>query len=124
MDRFGDRLAELRQDRQLRQKDIADYLHVSCGTISNYECGNHDPDIDTLVKLASYFNVSLDYLVGVTKSKIPIACFAANYVENLSLAELLDQILQLNDEHRRVIATTVAAFAFKEMVQNQKRSGL
>lgn len=121
MERLGDRLAELRQDRQLRQKDIADYLHVSSGTISNYECGNHLPDIVTLTKLAHYFNVPLDYLVGDIPSRIPLSYFAGNYVDNTSFSEILDQMSQLSNNNRRILASIISALALKDMVQTKNR---
>ncbi len=55
---FGEKLYRLRVERGIYQKQLAAYLHVSVGTISNYENGIHSPDLKTLSKLASYFRVS------------------------------------------------------------------
>lgn len=49
---FGEILAELRQDRNLTQKDLAKYLHVSPGTVSNYENNIHLPDLEKILILA------------------------------------------------------------------------
>lgn len=59
-------LTSLRQERGIYQKEIAVYLKVSVGTISNYEKGIHQPDLDTLCRLADFFGVSTDYLLGRT----------------------------------------------------------
>lgn len=46
MGKFGEKLAELRQDHKMTQRALAQRLHVTSGTISNYENGNHLPDVD------------------------------------------------------------------------------
>ena len=59
-----ERLALLRQIKGIRQKELALYLHVTVGTVSNYENGIHQPDLITLCKLADYYEVTTDYLLG------------------------------------------------------------
>lgn len=66
MAEFGELIAELRQDRGLTQKQLGKILSVSTGTISNYEKGVHYPDLEKLVALADYFQVSTDYLLRRT----------------------------------------------------------
>ncbi|MGN0990008.1 MAG: LexA family protein [Candidatus Ventricola sp.] len=63
------RLRDLRQSQGLSQKVIADYLGCSTVVYSRYETGSREPSMDTLTRLADYFNVSIDYLTG--KSDIP-----------------------------------------------------
>lgn len=66
---FAQRLKELRHDRKkITQDMLANDLQVSKTTISNYETGYSMPDIETLIRIATYFNVSTDYLLGRTKS--------------------------------------------------------
>ena len=64
MAQFGEILAELRQDRGLTQRDLAKLFFVTPGTISNYEKGRHLPDAERLIKIADYFSVTTDYLLG------------------------------------------------------------
>lgn len=47
---------------RLTQKELSNKLNISVKNLSNYEVGRTEPDISTLIKLADYFNVSLDYL--------------------------------------------------------------
>ena len=68
MSKFGVRLKELRQMNKLKQTDLAEILNVTYRAIQNYEAGNREPNIDKLVFLADYFNVSIDYLVGRTNA--------------------------------------------------------
>lgn len=62
----GERLSELRKDYGLNQKQMADILSVSKNTISLYERNKMSPNDDVKVKIAKLFNVSLDYLYGIT----------------------------------------------------------
>ena len=63
------RLRDLRLNQGISQKVIADYLGCSTVVYSRYETGSREPSMDTLMRLADYFNVSIDYLTG--KSDIP-----------------------------------------------------
>lgn len=66
---FSTRLASLRKERNLTQYSLAENLGFSRGQISNYEQGSREPDQDTLLKIADFFDVSVDYLLGRTKIK-------------------------------------------------------
>lgn len=61
---FGTRFKELREERGLNQSDIAKELGVIKQAISNYEKNDREPEFADLVKIANYFNVSIDYLLG------------------------------------------------------------
>jgi len=63
---FSQRLKMLRQEAGLTQKELAEKLGVSRGTIGMYEIGQRDPDTETLRKLSDIFGVSIDYLLGKT----------------------------------------------------------
>ncbi|WP_349292567.1 helix-turn-helix domain-containing protein [Thermoanaerobacterium butyriciformans] len=63
---FKDRLKELRKELKKDRYEIAKFLNVSYSTIAKYESGVRSPDKETLDKLANYFNVSVDYLLGRT----------------------------------------------------------
>ncbi len=58
------KLRELRKERNLRQRDVAEQVGVSAQSYGYYENGINKPDPDMLVKLADFFGCSLDYLVG------------------------------------------------------------
>ena len=60
----GERLSDLRKDRGLTQKDLAKIIGVSENSISMYERNLNSPDDKIKVKIAKYFNISLDYLLG------------------------------------------------------------
>ena len=62
------RIKELRQSRKITQLKMAMDLNMSQNTISRYENGEREPGIIELIKIADYFNVSVDYLIGRTDS--------------------------------------------------------
>ena len=63
----GKRIKDLRQQLGLTQADLADKVGFTSQTVSNWESGLREPDIDALVKLSSLFSVSLDYLLSGKK---------------------------------------------------------
>ncbi|MBQ8249055.1 MAG: helix-turn-helix transcriptional regulator [Clostridia bacterium] len=60
------RIRDLREDSDLKQKDIAAYLNINQNTYSQYETGVRWLPLEALVKLADYYGVSTDYLLGLT----------------------------------------------------------
>lgn len=66
------RLKALRTERGISQDDLAILLGCSQSTINNYENGKHEPDINMLISMARYFNVSVDYLIGNTEIRTPL----------------------------------------------------
>ena len=63
------RIKDLREDMDLTQQKIADYLHIKQNTYSQYENEHRQIPIDILIKLARYYDTSIDYLVGETNEK-------------------------------------------------------
>ncbi|MED4840262.1 helix-turn-helix transcriptional regulator [Weizmannia sp. CD-2023] len=63
---FGKRLSALRKQKGLSQYELADKLGYSRGQIANYEQGKREPDYETLQKIADFFDVTTDYLLGRT----------------------------------------------------------
>lgn len=58
------RIRDLREDSDKKQLELANYLHIQRNTYSDYETGKINIPIDQLIKIADFYNVSLDYLVG------------------------------------------------------------
>ncbi len=62
---FATRLKELRNERQLSMKQLAKMINVTDGAISNWENDVNEPKISYLIRLAEFFHVSADYLLGL-----------------------------------------------------------
>jgi transcriptional regulator with XRE-family HTH domain len=63
---FSQRLQQLRKDANLKQSDLAKILNTTQRRISHLESGRIEPDLNTLIDIAKYFSITLDYLVGVS----------------------------------------------------------
>ncbi|MDE6454312.1 MAG: helix-turn-helix domain-containing protein [Dysosmobacter sp.] len=66
MVKIAERLKALRKERKLRQSDVAKLLGIGVRTYQYYEGDEHRPDYEMLIKLADFFGVSTDYLLGRT----------------------------------------------------------
>ena len=71
------RIRDLREDRDLRQRDVAEFLQCTQVSYSHYELGKRDIPTDVLLRLAEYYGTSTDYLLGRTDVKEPYP--AANH---------------------------------------------
>ncbi len=65
------RIRDLREDRDLTQAQIAELLKIHQTTYSDYELGNLNVPIDIFIKLAQFYNTSIDYLAGMTDNPNP-----------------------------------------------------
>ena len=66
------RIQDLRIDSDLSQKKIGEILHISQRSYSHYETGSRNIPIEMLIRLADYYDTTIDYLVGRTDNKEPI----------------------------------------------------
>ena len=64
------RIRDLREDRDLFQREVAEILNCSQRVYSNYELGQRDIPTDVLIRLADYYGVSIDYLLGQTNNPV------------------------------------------------------
>ena len=63
------RIKDLRIDHDYTQDDVAALLNVKCGVYRRYEVGSRDITIEVLIKLSKLYNVSTDYILGLTKDR-------------------------------------------------------
>jgi len=69
---FNVRLKQLRQKHKLTQSELANILGLKPTAISNYESKRNEPSFDKLIALSRYFDVSCDYLLGVSDAYLPV----------------------------------------------------
>lgn len=75
-------LAKLRKEKNLNQSELAQIFNVNQNTVSRWEKGTREPDMGTLIELAKYFDVSVDFLLGNTIVRTPIATTAAHMYDS------------------------------------------
>lgn len=67
--KYNERIREIREDNSFTQQHIADYLNVGQRTYSDYESGKTRIPVDNLLKLAQFYDVSMDYITGASNQK-------------------------------------------------------
>ena len=65
------RIKDLREDNDITQKELAEYLHIKQNTYSQYENGQRQLPLDVLIALAKFYNTSTDYILGLTAETKP-----------------------------------------------------
>lgn len=65
---FPERIKKARKDADLTQTEVADELKISKGTVSKYETGKLEPDLEKLAALANLYDITIDWLLGIGKS--------------------------------------------------------
>lgn len=69
MEKFAQRIKELRNEKKRTQSDMAAFLGIKVRAYQYYESGTHYPEVPNLMKLADYFDVTTDYLLGRSDSR-------------------------------------------------------
>ena len=106
---IGERLKQLRIKNGLKQQELADMFGLSSGTISFYESEQRKPDIDFIVAIAKYFDVSTDYLLGLTNAidKENIDISKVTGLNDFSLTILEQSLKETNNAAAEVIDTVL-----------------
>lgn len=117
--KFGSILRELREEKDLSQVDLAKKLNITSQSLSQYELSKRMPDIEMINRLADFFNISVDYLLGRTNVEdqegIPVMETSYEYyaskgilkeISNLSFESLEDleayiKLLKMRDMQKR-----------------------
>lgn len=68
---YGNRLKQLRKDKNLTIKQLSNKLELGISTYASYETESRNPTIDTLIKLANFHETTIDYIIGLSDNPIP-----------------------------------------------------
>ena len=104
MNLFPQRLRQLRARNGTRQSTLAKFLYRSPSTISNYENGVNSPDLETLVRIADFYGVSVDYLLGRTDYPALPDCLPDVIHGKYTVGRFLDLLGQLPESDREALA--------------------
>ncbi|MFP4372460.1 MAG: HD domain-containing phosphohydrolase [Halanaerobium sp.] len=111
MQEFSSRLKKIRKSRKLSQKDLAEDLGYARTTIANYEQNTRIPSLETILEIADYFNISLDYLLGRTKIK--------NTFQDLILDKIQTPVLLIEPESAKIIDFNKAALNYYNYTKSE-----
>lgn len=94
-------IRDLREDHDLRQKDVADYLNIAQQTYSNYENGNREIPIEIVIQLSRFYKVSTDYLLGAENGYLGSSNLERPYLGDITMHDVMYDIQKLNTKERR-----------------------
>lgn len=84
---LGQKLKSLREEKKLKQPDVANHLNITRQNYSSYENNRSQPPIDTLREIALFFNVSSDYLIGISDNRNPVEIYSANNINGSNVVQ-------------------------------------
>ena len=99
------RLRDLREDADKTQQEIADYLGTSAQHYGKYESGKAEIPLERAVMLAKYYNVSLDYIAGISSSRHPLTSDSSFS----PIGILSDKITRLSDNEKQAVKDTLSS---------------
>lgn len=116
---IGDILKELRLKRQLTSEQLCERLGIKGSSYRNYERNDRKPDYDTLVKLADFYGVSTDYILGRPNAKAPKDPF--DEIETIDEMEkdLIKEWLNLDEKSRKSFLDVLRKIVIKEEARNK-----
>lgn len=102
-------LAELRKQHHLSQQKLADILHISQQSVYKYENDITSPDIETLIRMADYFNTSVDYLVEYTDISHKIEPVQQTMLNSEEL-NLIEKYRYLTPYHKKIVSMVIDGY--------------
>ncbi len=112
---FNLRLKQLRQHHKLTQSELASILGLKPTAISNYESKRNEPSFDKLIALSKYFDVSCDYLLGISDAYLPVG----GEVLDKDIVDFFNLYQQLNTETVGDLKSYVQYLIYKQEQKNQ-----
>jgi len=124
---LGKRIKSLRYEANLTQEQFGKIFGLAKSTVSQYESGSSRPDDELKKKFATYFNVSLDWLLGLTDERHSVNMvketqvkYEAKSTSNPMLDDLLKKVPDLTDEEKESLAEHLE-FAMKQIEKERQR---
>lgn len=108
---FPETLRKLRKSKKLNQAELAKELYISPSSISQYETGRTMPNRENLNRIADYFHVSPDYLMGTSKIPEIEDMLNQEYYPGITVSEVLKKIMQITGKDREAFLTIVDSLA-------------
>ena len=102
-------LKKLRQQKGISQQVLADFIMVSQQSINKYENHNVEPDINTIIKIADYFDVSVDYLIGRTEVKHSAEILGHNDIDVLE-SKIINDFRKLSETQKEVVLNLIKSY--------------
>jgi len=101
MKELREMLRDLREDRDIKQKSVAQYLDISQQTYSNYENGRREIPAWVVVALSKFYQVSTDYLLGIDTSYLGSTNLQSAYLDTVTMHDVIYDIQNLEPDERQ-----------------------
>jgi len=105
-------LAQLREELGLTRKEVAEKLNIDQTTYGKYELSKRQPDYDTLQKISSFYNVSVDYLLGRTNVRNSNNNVDEDFPDDVKV--LMRSVSKLTDKQKEIVKRLVQEFISEE----------
>lgn len=109
---IGEILSELREDNGLTQLDLAKQLHISNSSISAYETGTRTPNLETLRDFAVFYDITADYLLGLTDAPLSPAVLSEEFTGGVKYSLLLQMLEALLPQQRAALLLIIDNMRF------------
>lgn len=121
---IGGRIGSLLSEKNKRQKELAEYLGVTANTVSYYVTGTRVPNIDQIIKIAEYFNVSTDYLLG-TANVSTTDMDLKEICKYLSLSEQsIQEITQVTTKNKAMLDSALESGYIRTLIKQLNKKQL
>lgn len=108
-------LINLREVNFLTQTDIAHHLHLSSSTISHYEKGITVPPTEIIFRLAEFYNVTADYILGRSASKTDLNdTYSLKLTNKMTIGDAVEIMTKMNDAEREHLAYIISLIGEKQ----------
>lgn len=115
---FGNMLAKLRTEKGIYQKELAIYLNVSVGTVSNYETDKHFPDPISLCKIADFFGVTTDYLLERNSFRYNPELLNSRFTDTYILSDFVNTVLDLTPQNKNALTDYAELLGLKQKAES------
>ena len=122
MAEIGEILCELREDKGLTQNELAKIFHISGSSISAYELGTRLPSIEVLLAQVNYFDVSADYILGLTQHPSTLSSFTEEYTSGKTIEDLIHDAKSLTTIQKEALIQVIKGMAFYTEVTSRTNS--
>ena len=109
MEHMIKRLKELRKEKHISQQELADAIIVTQQSVNRYENHDVEPGIETLIKMAKFFNTSVDYLIGNTDVNFKSGRYDIDMLsENESC--IIEKYRKIDDKYKKIVSNLIDEF--------------
>lgn len=118
---IGEQLAEIRKDKGYTQENLAEVLHITKSTLSNYENNRRTPDITFIKAFSKLMDVSVDYILGLTEVSQGISVLKKRVGKNTNIEQIVNMIISLDQKHGEDLVTQLNYIAFHCKIYKKKK---